>query len=43
VGRAGKTFSLEIRFVAIWAYLLFARAAGAMLPLQLGINAQPAE
>jgi bacterial/archaeal transporter family-2 protein len=40
-GRAGKpTFSLEIRAVAIWAYLLFALAAGAMLPIQFGINAQ---
>jgi uncharacterized membrane protein YdcZ (DUF606 family) len=29
--------------VAIWAYLLFALAAGAMLPLQFGINAQLAE
>jgi bacterial/archaeal transporter family-2 protein len=26
--------------VAIWGYLLFALAAGAMLPLQFGINAQ---
>jgi bacterial/archaeal transporter family-2 protein len=26
--------------VAIWAYLLFALAAGAMLPIQFGINAQ---
>jgi transporter family-2 protein len=26
--------------VAIWHYLLFALAAGAMLPLQFGINAQ---
>jgi len=26
--------------VAIWPYLLFALAAGAMLPLQFGINAQ---
>jgi transporter family-2 protein len=44
VGRAGKpTFSLEIPVVAIWAYLLFALAAGAMLPLQFGINAQLAE
>jgi len=40
-GRAGKpTFSLEISAVAIWAYLLFALAAGAMLPIQFGINAQ---
>jgi transporter family-2 protein len=29
--------------VAIWAYLLFALAAGAMLPIQFGINAQLAE
>jgi transporter family-2 protein len=42
--RAGKqTFSLEIRAVAIWSYLLFALAAGAMLPIQFGINAQLAE
>jgi transporter family-2 protein len=26
--------------VAIWAYVLFALAAGAMLPIQFGINAQ---
>jgi bacterial/archaeal transporter family-2 protein len=26
--------------VAIWSYLLFALAAGAMLPIQFGINAQ---
>jgi bacterial/archaeal transporter family-2 protein len=44
VGRAGKaTFSLEIPVVAIWGYLLFALAAGAMLPIQFGINAQLAE
>jgi bacterial/archaeal transporter family-2 protein len=43
-GRAGKpTFSLEIQVVAIWSYLLFALAAGAMLPIQFGINAQLAE
>jgi transporter family-2 protein len=42
--RAGKeTFSLEISPVAIWGYLLFALAAGAMLPIQFGINAQLAE
>jgi bacterial/archaeal transporter family-2 protein len=42
--RAGKrTFSLEIWAVAIWSYLLFALAAGAMLPIQFGINAQLAE
>jgi transporter family-2 protein len=29
--------------VAIWTYLLFALLAGAMLPLQFGINAQLAE
>jgi transporter family-2 protein len=29
--------------VAIWGYLLFALAAGAMLPIQFGINAQLAE
>jgi len=27
-------------WVAIWGYLLFALAAGAMLPIQFGINAQ---
>jgi bacterial/archaeal transporter family-2 protein len=38
---AGKpTFSLEHSAVAIWPYLLFALAAGAMLPIQFGINAQ---
>jgi bacterial/archaeal transporter family-2 protein len=35
--------SLERGEVATWAYLLFAFAAGAMLPLQFGINAQLAE
>jgi hypothetical protein len=40
-GRAGKQpFFLEISAVAIWGYLLFALAAGAMLPIQFGINAQ---
>ena len=29
--------------MAIWGYLLFALAAGAMLPIQFGINAQLAE
>jgi bacterial/archaeal transporter family-2 protein len=29
--------------MAIWAYLLFALLAGAMLPIQFGINAQLAE
>jgi bacterial/archaeal transporter family-2 protein len=44
VGRARKqTSSLEISAVAIWGYLLFALAAGAMLPIQFGINAQLAE
>jgi bacterial/archaeal transporter family-2 protein len=44
VGRAGKQpFFLEISAVAIWVYLLFALAAGAMLPIQFGINAQLAE
>jgi bacterial/archaeal transporter family-2 protein len=44
VGREGKqTSSLEIPAVAIWGYLLFALAAGAMLPIQFGINAQLAE
>jgi bacterial/archaeal transporter family-2 protein len=39
--QAGKpAFSLEISAVAIWAYLLFGLAAGAMLPIQFGINAQ---
>jgi transporter family-2 protein len=43
-GPAGKqTSSLEIPAVAIWGYLLFALAAGAMLPIQFGINAQLAE
>ena len=32
--------SLEVSAMAIWAYLLFALAAGAMLPIQFGINAQ---
>jgi transporter family-2 protein len=32
--------SLELVRVAIWGYLLFALAAGAMLPIQFGINAQ---
>jgi transporter family-2 protein len=40
-GRAGKqAFSLEICPVAIWSYILFALLAGAMLPIQVGINAQ---
>jgi bacterial/archaeal transporter family-2 protein len=44
VGRAGKpTFSLESCVVAIWSYMLFALLAGAMLPIQFGINAQLAE
>jgi transporter family-2 protein len=43
-GWAGKrTFSLEICAVAIWTYMLFALLAGAMLPIQFGINAQLAE
>ena len=29
--------------MAIWPYLLFGFAAGAMLPVQFGINAQLAE
>jgi hypothetical protein len=29
--------------VAIWSYLVFALLAGAMLPIQFGINAQLAE
>jgi transporter family-2 protein len=33
-------FSRETRRVAIWGYLAFALAAGAMLPIQFGINAQ---
>jgi transporter family-2 protein len=38
---AGKQrFSLELWRVAIWGYLTFAFAAGAMLPIQFGINAQ---
>jgi bacterial/archaeal transporter family-2 protein len=41
VRRAGKLpFSLESTSVAIWGYVLFALAAGAMLPIQFGINAQ---
>src|SRR5215217_1274909 len=39
--RAGKQpFFLEICAVAIWSYLVFALLAGAMLPIQFGINAQ---
>jgi bacterial/archaeal transporter family-2 protein len=42
--REGKpTFFLEICVVAIWSYLVFALLAGAMLPIQFGINAQLAE
>src|SRR5829696_8795562 len=38
---AGKEpFSRESRRVAMWPYYLFAVAAGAMLPIQFGINAQ---
>jgi transporter family-2 protein len=38
---AGKeAFSRESRPVATWPYYLFAIAAGAMLPVQFGINAQ---
>jgi transporter family-2 protein len=38
---AGKgAFSRESRPVATWPYYLFAVAAGAMLPIQFGINAQ---
>jgi len=38
---AGKqAFSLESWRVAIWSYLAFALLAGAMLPIQFGINAQ---
>jgi transporter family-2 protein len=33
-------FSLESTSVAIWGYALFALIAGAMLPIQFGINAQ---
>jgi bacterial/archaeal transporter family-2 protein len=33
-------FSREFRRVATWPYYLFAVAAGAMLPIQFGINAQ---
>jgi bacterial/archaeal transporter family-2 protein len=41
---AGKVrSSRESRRVAIWPYLLFGFAAGAMLPVQFGINAQLAE
>ena len=35
-----QRFSLELWRVAIWGYLLFALVAGAMLPIQFGINAQ---
>lgn len=38
---AGKdAFSRESRRVATWPYYLFAVVAGAMLPIQFGINAQ---
>jgi bacterial/archaeal transporter family-2 protein len=38
---AGKeAFSRESKPVATWPYYLFAVAAGAMLPVQFGINAQ---
>ena len=38
---AGKeAFSRESRRVATWPYYLFAIAAGAMLPIQFGVNAQ---
>ena len=38
---AGKeASSLESRRVATWPYYLFAIAAGAMLPIQFGVNAQ---
>jgi bacterial/archaeal transporter family-2 protein len=38
---AGKRgFSLEKEGVATWAYLAFGFTAGAMLPLQFGVNAQ---
>ena len=41
---AGKeAFSRESRRVATWPYYLFAIAAGAMLPVQFGINAQLAD
>jgi bacterial/archaeal transporter family-2 protein len=41
---AGKRgFSLERGGVATWAYLSFVFAAGAMLPIQFGINAQLAD
>jgi bacterial/archaeal transporter family-2 protein len=41
VKRAGKqAFSLETLSVAIWSYVVFALLAGAMLPIQFGINAQ---
>ena len=44
MGREGnQTFFLEFSALAIWGYLLFALAAGAMLPIQFGINAQLAE
>jgi uncharacterized membrane protein YdcZ (DUF606 family) len=38
---AGKeAFSREFRCVATWPYYLFAIAAGAVLPIQFGVNAQ---
>jgi bacterial/archaeal transporter family-2 protein len=41
VSVAGKeSFSREWAVVATWPYYLFAVAAGAMLPIQFGINAQ---
>jgi bacterial/archaeal transporter family-2 protein len=40
VGAGKQAFSLEICAVAIWSYMLFALLAGAMLPIQFGINAQ---
>ena len=44
VGRGRETdIFLEISPVAIWGYVLFALAAGAMLPIQFGINAQLAD
>jgi bacterial/archaeal transporter family-2 protein len=39
-GAGNRSFSRECGRVATWPYYLFAIAAGAMLPVQFGINAQ---
>ena len=38
-GQGNRHFLLKVS-VAIWSYLVFALLAGAMLPIQFGINAQ---